>query len=304
MTRLTADDVGSVATSLPTLDRDLRRATGSDLLGLALMTARGPGLDTDRDRLAGLNVAVVPVTAGMGAIGGFAEAVSAVCAHLGCRSRVTPATDVAGLAFAAERGTDLALLADDERFIALGLATGTCVDNGFATGHAYAMALQAAAKGVAGRPVLVIGLGPVGLAACATLTRLGATVLVCDIDLVRVEVAARSFPVLPVVSVEAGLREVDLVLDASPARDLIAERWVDADSVVAAPGLPCGATPEAAAALGRRLIHEPLALGVAAMVAQSCIGIWTDQGAPPRGRARKGRAWSGGHTRGPIGGRQ
>jgi pyrrolysine biosynthesis protein PylD len=298
VTRLTAADVSQLAASLPALDRRLRRSTGCDLLTLALMTARGPVVDGAASRLAGLEVSVVPVTAGAGTIDGFADAVASTCRHIGCRSRVTAKTDVAGLAFAAERGTELVLLADDERFIALNLATGGCVDNGLATGHAYAMALHGAARGVAGQPVLVIGLGPVGLAACATLTRLGATVFVCDADLVRVEVAARSFPVLPVLSVQTGLENVDLVLDASPAPDLITEAWVNERSVVAAPGLPSGVTTAAAAALGHRLIHEPLALGVAAMVAQSCLGIWTDPESRPVRRPRRAR---GRRSRGPCG---
>lgn len=303
MTRLTADDVGMVAASLPALDRRLRRATGFDLLTLALMTARGPGPGGPSTCPAGVEVAVVPVTAGAGTISGFAEAVASVCAHIGCRSRVSARSDVAGLAFAAERGAELVLLADDERFIALNLSSGSFVDNGLATGHAYAMALHGAARGVAGRPVLVIGLGPVGLAACATFARLGATVLVCDTDLVRVEVATRSLPVLPVLSVEIGLDEVDLVLDASPAPDLIGEDWVSERSVVVAPGLPKGVTPGAAAALGHRLIHESLALGVAAMVAQSCLGIWTDRGSRSSRRPRRARAQPAGHSRGPSGGR-
>ncbi|MHB1344803.1 MAG: 3-methylornithyl-N6-L-lysine dehydrogenase PylD, partial [Thermoleophilia bacterium] len=177
MTRLTADDVGPVAESLPALDRALRRATGADLLTLASMTACGPEPDDPSAYISGMEVEVVPVTAGAGTISGFAEAAAAVCAHIGCHSHVSTRSDVAGLAFAAERGAELVLLADDERFIAFNLFTGSFVDNGLATGHAYAMALYGAAGGVAGREVLVVGLGPVGLAACATLTRLGATVL-------------------------------------------------------------------------------------------------------------------------------
>lgn len=303
MTRLTADDVGVVAASLSVLDRRLRRATGSDLLSLASMTARGPGTDGARTWTEGVEVVVVPVTAGAGTIPGFADAVASVCTHIGCRTHVSSRTDVAGLAFAAERGADLVLLADDERFIAFNLSTGSFVDNGLATGHVYAMALHAAARGLAGRPVLVCGLGPVGLAACATLVRLGAEVLVCDIDLVRVEVATRSFPVLPVLSAGSGLEAVDLVVDASPAPGLIDEEWVGGRSVVAAPGLPCGVTTRAAAALGHRLIHEPLALGVAAMVAQSCLGIWTDQGTRSVRSRRRVRVRPSGRTRGPSKGR-
>lgn len=287
MTRLTPADVAPLAESLPGLDDRLRGSTGLGLLPLAVMTAVGPGVDASARLPVGVEATVIPVTAGAGTISGFAEAVAAICEHIGCRSRVAPKTDVAGLAFAAERGAGLVLLADDDRFIALDLSTGFCVDNGLATGHAYAMALHAAAQGVAGRSVLVIGLGAVGMAACATLVRLGADVLVCDTDLVRVEVAARSFPVLPVLSVELGLEGSELVLDASPAPDVIGAEWVTERSVVAAPGMPLGVTASAASALDGRLVHEPLALGVAAMIAQSCLGIWTDQESHPPRRGRR-----------------
>jgi hypothetical protein len=39
--------------------------------------------------------------------------------------------------------------------------------------------------------------------------------------------------------------------------------------VVSSPGLPPGVTAAAARALGERLVHEPLALGVAAMAVEA-----------------------------------
>ncbi len=49
---------------------------------------------------------------------------------------------------------------------------------------------------------------------------------------------------------------------------------IDADSVsaktiVAAPGMPCGVTPQATAKLGQRLLHDPLQIGVACMLADA-----------------------------------
>ena len=82
---------------------------------------------------------------------------------------------------------------------------------------------------------------------------------------------------LPVtaVSLAAGLAGSRLVLDATPTPDLIDAGWVGADGVVSSPGLPPGVTAAAAQALGERLVHEPLALGVAAMAVEALT-------APPR----------------------
>lgn len=295
MTRLTEHDIVTLPATLPALDEQLLAATGADLTSLACMTAQGPDIEHPAARIKGVEVCVVPVTSGQGTIDGFVEAVAAVCAHLGCHSWIAGESDVAGLAFAVERGAELVLLADDARFIALNLAEGTCVDNGLATGYAYAMALNGAAGGLAGRAVLVLGLGPVGLAACAALHRLGAHVHVYDPDRAKVEVAERFFCVVPMESAHQGLRHAELVLDASPAPGLIDDTWVGPRSIVAAPGMPCGVTPEAMSALGNRLLHEPLALGVAAMVAQSCLGIWTEPSSrPPRGPRRLRSCTAGG----------
>ena len=73
-------------------------------------------------------------------------------------------------------------------------------------------------------------------------------------------------------SLADGLARCRLVLDATPSPDLIDAGWVGGDGVVSSPGLPPGVTAAAAAALGDRLVHEPLALGVAAMAVQALLG--------------------------------
>ncbi|GAB4260353.1 MAG: hypothetical protein Kow00122_17500 [Thermoleophilia bacterium] len=298
VTRLTERLVRRLVVDLPAVEETLVRASGLDIVSLA---CRAAGARPGGPPAAGRRICVVPVTAGRGVIGGFTEAVAAVCRHIGCDATVAPHTDIAGLAYAAERGAEVVLAADDDRFVALNLRSGVCVDNGIATGEAYATALDAAAGGVEGRPVLVIGLGPVGMAGAVRLSQLGAQVLVTDLDAARVEVALHSLPVLVVASAQRALATCDLVLDASPAQDLISAGWVSPNSVVAAPGIPVGVTPEAAAALGDRLVHEPLALGVATMVVKACMGphrsdrratgpgVPWEAGRPSRPGARAGR---------------
>jgi 3-methylornithyl-N6-L-lysine dehydrogenase len=94
--------------------------------------------------------------------------------------------------------------------------------------------------------------------------------LVAELDETRLERVAGELEVTPV-SLADGLASCRLVLDATPSADLIDADWVRADGVVSSPGLPPGVTAAAATALGDRLVHEPLALGVAAMAVQALL---------------------------------
>ena len=177
MTRLVEDDVRALTAHLDDVERRLVALTGCGFIALAAR-ACGVGEGVARDALAHATVAAVPVTSGEGLIPGFVDCVTAICARLGCHARVTEATDVAGFAEALVAGDDLVFAADDRRFLALHLAHRVVADDDPCTAHAYAAALDAAAGpgGCAGKPVLVIGLGPVGRAAAARLVTLGAHV--------------------------------------------------------------------------------------------------------------------------------
>jgi pyrrolysine biosynthesis protein PylD len=266
MTRLTEQDVRRLGERLGEFEKGLRRVTGCGLLAVAEQAAdAGPGAAA---RLAGARLAVVPVSAGQGFIPGFTECVATILAHLGCDAFVTPEPDVRGLQIAAARGAEAVLAADDQRFIALNIRSGACVDDDPATAAGFVAALGAAAGGLAGRPVLVLGLGPVGLAAVARLRRLDAEVLAVERDQARAAEAAAAGLEFRSVALDEGLATCRLVLDATPSADLVDAPWVTGESIVAVPGLPSAFTAAAQAALGDRHIHEPLALGVAVMAVQ------------------------------------
>ncbi len=283
MTRLIESDVRGLTAHLIEVEAALVRLTGSDFVALGAQ-ACGVGEAAARDALACAAVAAVPITTGEGLIPGFADCVAAICAHLGCHARVTAATDVAGFAETLSFGDDLVFAADDRKFLAFDFARRAVADDDPCTAWAYAAALDRAAAtmgaagatdvgapdGVAGQPVLVIGLGPVGTAAAARLVELGADVFVAELDEARLESAAGELEVTPVPLAD-GLARCRFVLDATPSPDLIGADWVRADGVVASPGLPPGVTFAAAEALGDRLVHEPLALGVAAMAVQALV---------------------------------
>jgi pyrrolysine biosynthesis protein PylD len=112
---------------------------------------------------------------------------------------------------------------------------------------------------------LVLGLGPVGRAAATWLLANGKRVTAYDPDPARAECASAEMNLVLVESLEEGLESCDLILDATPSADLIGLEHVWQSTVVAAPGMPLGVTDEVASMLEDRLLHEPLALGVATM---------------------------------------
>ncbi|MBF0530666.1 MAG: 3-methylornithyl-N6-L-lysine dehydrogenase PylD, partial [Deltaproteobacteria bacterium] len=161
-------------------------------------------------------------------------------------------------------------VADDDRFVAINVRTSQVVDNIWATGRVFALALNFLAGGLEGKRVLLLGCGPVGRAAAWTLAPLKAKLILYDIIPEQAEKLAASlmgqeYSTETAVSLEAALAEGPFILDATPAADIISEHHLTAGTLVAAPGVPLGLTPAAARALGPRLIHDPLQLGVAAM---------------------------------------
>jgi pyrrolysine biosynthesis protein PylD len=211
------------------------------------------------------------MSSGEGVIPGFSACVVATLLHLGCDAWMTTQPDVRGVQVAVAAGAAVLFLADDHRFIALNLARGCSVDDDPATADGYVTALEAAAGGLGGREVLLLGLGPVGRAAVRRLTSRGAMVLVVEPDEERI-VAARDVGLdFETTELAAGLSRCDLVFDASPAADIIDAADVRPGTIAAVPGMPSAFTAAAQEALGVRHIHEPLAIGVAVMAARALL---------------------------------
>jgi 3-methylornithyl-N6-L-lysine dehydrogenase len=268
MTRLTEDDVRGLIAQLSDFDAGLRRVAG---VGLADVAYRAAGLRTGEVTLAGRRVAAVPVSTGEGVIPAFGECIATIAGYLGADAFVTALADVRGLQEAADRAAEVVFLADDERFIALGLRSGVCADDDPCTANGYVAALELAARGLAGRDVLLLGLGPVGRAAGRRLLELGARVLVVERD------AERARPWIGeyggrLVTLREGLAATHLVFDATPAADLVDADQVDESTLAAVPGVPSAFTAAAQAVLGPRHMHEPLAVGVAVMLAEALSG--------------------------------
>lgn len=266
MTRLSAHHVSDPERRLRQLDRGLLEVAGLDLRALAL---RAAGQAPAGDPFAGARVAAVPVTSGEGLITGFCQGVAAILQHLGCDALVTEGVDMRGIQEAMQMGAEVLFLADDTRFVALNVRRARCIDNDLATADGYAAALAAAAGGLRGRAVLLLGLGPIGRAAARRLHEGGVDVHVVETDTARLQAALTDVPGLRPVSLAEGLQRCDLIFDATPAFGIIHAGDIGPSMIAAVPGIPSGFTAAAQAALGVRHIHDPLAIGVAVMAARS-----------------------------------
>jgi 3-methylornithyl-N6-L-lysine dehydrogenase len=277
MTRLMKNDIQDLATTLPAYDASLISRTGHSLRQLACR-AMGVTEKKIESSLAISAIGVIPITSGDGELSGFCQAVSAIVQHLGARAFVTQKTDAAGIAEAVERNADILMFSDEDRFIALHLKHRKIADNAIATGKGFASALHLIAGGaLVAQRVLVIGCGPVGLSAVNRLLEYGCRVSVFDIDpdayaplLDRREHATEAAVQL-LNDIETALQDHDCIIDATPAGSFIQAKHITPKTVISAPGMPIGLNGEARTAIGDRLIHDPLQIGVATMLVDALI---------------------------------
>jgi pyrrolysine biosynthesis protein PylD len=266
MTRLNSELISGMKETMDAYDIELVQKTGLTLRQLAARTAgiSEKVLCTD---FAAERVASIPVTSGQGVIKGFTQAVHAIIGHLGCPSFVTESCDVAGFAEGIDKGASILFLADDVRFIAINLSHKLIVDNDLATGWSYAHALDACVGGLSGQDVLLIGAGRVGKHALRALLGLGAKVGVFDIDGSKVQPLIGKYRIKREEDLSDALDRYTLLFDASPAPDIIHPEHIRPETTIAACGIPIGLSDKARSLVEERLIHDPLQLGTAAMLA-------------------------------------
>ncbi len=268
MTRLSSELISGMNETITVYDLALVQKTGLTLRQIAARTA-GISEEILCEAFRSERVAVVPVTAGQGVIEGFTQSVQVINHHLGCPSFITDRCDAAGLAEGIEKGATIVFLADDIRFIAINLSQKRVIDNAEATGWSYAYALDACANGLQGQNVLLIGAGSVGENALCALDRLGAKVGVYDIDDQRVRFLASKFRIKQEENLSDALDRYTLFFDASPAPDIIRPEHIKPETIISACGIPIGLSDEARPLVEDRLIHDPLQLGTAAMLAMA-----------------------------------
>jgi len=271
MTRLAEKDIRDIGTTLKQYDESLIRKTGYPLKQIAIQAA-GISERNFEDALA-LNVAaVIPITSGQGMIEGFAESVRAILHHLGARTVRPQDADVAGIAEAVEKGATVVFCSDDDRFVAINLPQLRVVDNTEATVKGYVTALELMAGGLSGRRVLVIGgAGQLGWKAVDLLETKGAEVAAFDLNQNKLKELTKGRKTRVESDLEEALRRYSIFFDASPASNIIRPEHIRPETLIAAPGVPLGLTVGAYALAKDRLIHDPLQIGVATMLAEVMV---------------------------------
>jgi len=268
VTRLTVQNIGKCPDDLKDYDQWLKGITNLGLLELALKTTDMTPEEYKARVTSFTRVAVIPITMGRGIIPSFSEKVAELGCFLGLPCRVTEFRDVAGWREAVAGGSQMVVCADDNAFLAFNLTSRRVVDNCLATGEVYAAALGAAVDGVAERAVGVLGLGPVGQAAANWLHSRGAHLVVHDKDPNKqVGFLSCRGRIRGAKSVGEVLGETNLVIDATNDSDIIKARQLKRRLILSAPGIPLGIDDPSSHMVD--LIHDPLQLGVAAMMVQA-----------------------------------
>ena len=268
MTRLAGEDIRDIETTLKQYDESLIRKTGRSLKQIAIQTTGISG-KLFENALASNVVAVVPITCGQGMIEGFAESVRAILHHLGARTVRPEGADIAGIAEAVEKGATVIFFSNDDRFVALNLPLLRVVDNTEATARGYVTALELMAGGLSGLQVLVIGgAGQLGWKAVNLLETKGAKVAAFDVNQSKLKELTKERKVGVERDLDEALTRHSIFFDASPASDIIQSEHIRPETLLAAPGIPLGCTSEAYGLVKDRLIHDPLQIGVATMLAE------------------------------------
>jgi pyrrolysine biosynthesis protein PylD len=278
VTRLTTGDIQGISRELPLYEASLMKKTGCSLRQLACMAA---GV-TEKDIQASMERAVIgliPMTWGGGILEGFCETVAKIAGHIGCTAFVTRKRDAAGIVEAVEENAHILMFADEERFVALDMQRRGLVDNADATARGFVAGLHLMAGDLKDRNVLVLGCGPVGRGAVKALLKTGSRVSVYDIEptaYARLSAELNDGQgdcVHFLNNLGPALDRHELIVDASPAADVIQTRHISAHSIVSAPGVPVGLDRSALAAIGDRLLHDPLQIGVATMLMDVLTGF-------------------------------
>lgn len=261
MTRLTPDMITETP-KVSSLDYKLIKLIGTDTLGIA---AEASGSNVNPKNY---SAAVIPITAGLGVIGGFSDSVSAIVGNLGMSSFVTSGTDVVGMAEALRSDADIIFMADDDEFIAYNVRTHSYVDNTVATAYGYVAALRIAANGLEGKEVLVVGCGKVGTVAAERLAGECSVVHVVDVCMSKAyDLAERHSNIVVHSDVREAMSCCRLVINCSPAA--IPTQWIRDGSVISSPGVPYSFDRKAEEKA--TIIHDPLSIGVSTMAVMSLM---------------------------------
>jgi len=269
MSRLQAEWLKNLEQNIAAYEQDLLEKTGLDFPGIAA-TANGISRDVICKMAHTSGIAVVPVTAGKGEIGGFAESVAAILSQAGFRTRVMPQTDVDGLysAYTAP-DIDFVFLADDDTYVGLDLNCRRISENSRATARGFVTVLEAMCpEGLPGKEVLVMGCGKVGTYATEALLERGALPVLFDKTAAAKTLGERLG--LPLCSGREEIKRYSYLIDATNEGDWMTPDLLHENAIIVAPGVPLSFTEAAFATHGDRLVHDLLHIGTLTMIGELC----------------------------------
>lgn len=263
LTRLITEWIADIGTNIREQERDLKSKTGHDYTSIAAKAGGWSYGDIERASQE-IKVAVVPITAGFGIIGSFAQSVVSVTKAMGFRSFVTQNTDVSGIHEAHQLDADIVYIADDNRFISVNLNKKKMADNNTATAAGYIAALDGAIGSFVGKEVLLMGYGVLGKEFLKGLKKKGVSVAIFDLDKERLAQASREE--VTVIDSFARISSYRYMVDATSQGGWLHQGLLHPEAWIAAPGIPLSLNEGAYEAYKSRLIHDPLQIGVAAML--------------------------------------
>lgn len=266
MTRLITPWIDRIEAELSQYDRELERILDMDLFSLAAKAAGGTpqALSAALTRRRG---AVIPITAGQGTIPSFVQSVSAILNHLGLETQISTLPDVGGIEEAIRGGASILFMADDQRYMALDIHTGTLAENDRSTALGYVVGLEAMAGDLSQCTVLVMGCGSVGALAVSFLEEKGAKIALYDKEKHRAKALAKEKHV--VLETKEQISIYPYIFDATNEGGWLSVADLHPEVCIAAPGVPLSLDEHARQACHGRLFHDPLQTGTAVMLAIS-----------------------------------
>lgn len=261
MTRLNSTWMAELTQSFHQLNTSMEQSFGCDLLALAAQSC-GHSEAKLKQKLSSKKASIIPITSGEGIIGNFAQSIALVLKFMGCPASITDKNDVAGMAQALTKRSDIIFMGDDEIFMAMDPAACRYVDNHPATAKGFAQLAHLKMQSSGVNHALVVGYGPLGKLIAAELDQKGCDVSICDKNPLALTGAPEKF------RISNSLQGHRIIVDATSQGSWLDETQVDPQATIIAPGVPISLKPNASKQLKERYFHDYLAIGVAVMIAE------------------------------------
>lgn len=266
MTRLTETDLKDLGQKITIYDQQLIKVCGVSLAEIAVLAA-DMTLKDFKAASARNKVGVVPITSGHGIISTFSQSIQSFIHYLGLQVFVTENNDVSGLAEAITKDANIIFMADDNEFIAINLASRKVIDNGEATAKGFIAALSLLSGGLTHSEVLVVGAGRVGKHCIDCLLAMEAKVAVFDID--KNKLSSLNPSIYIEENLDAAIPKYKYIVDACPGESFMTLKNLHQEARISAPGMPLGIADDAYEVFKNYIIHDPLQIGVATMLAMA-----------------------------------